>query len=103
MRSNGVIRVRTTTSGDRDNPSQPSLVDINYQGKPQPAVILPTKTGKPVCAEPPDREPVYPVEQVKVSTDGIKGEQYAATQPVSSLNFIPQPLTEKSMWGHYAV
>lgn len=30
---------------DRDNPSQPSLVDINYQGKAEPAVILPTKTG----------------------------------------------------------
>lgn len=84
---------------DRDNPSQPSLVDINYQGKPQPAVILPTKTGNLFVLNRLTGEPVYPVEQVKVSTDGIKGEQYAATQPVSSLNFIPQPLTEKSMWG----
>lgn len=29
----------------------------------------------------------------------MDGEKFAATQPVSSLNFIPQPLTEKSMWG----
>ncbi len=28
---------------DRDNPSQPSLLDIDYQGQKQPVVILPTK------------------------------------------------------------
>ena len=85
---------------DRDNPAQPSLLDIDYQGKKQPVVILPTKTGNLFVLNRLTGEPVYPVNQVKVSTeDGVPGEKFAATQPVSSLNFIPQPLTEKSMWG----
>jgi quinoprotein glucose dehydrogenase len=85
---------------DRDNPSQPSLVDIDYQGKREPVVILPTKTGNLFVLNRLTGEPVYPVNQVKVSTEGgVAGEKFAATQPVSSLNFIPQPLTEKSMWG----
>jgi len=85
---------------DRDNPSQPSLVDIDYQGQKQPVVILPTKTGNLFVLNRLTGQPVYPVNQVKVSTEGgVAGEKFAATQPVSSLNFIPQPLTEKSMWG----
>ena len=85
---------------DRDNPSQPSLVDIDYQGSQQPAVILPTKTGNLFVLNRLTGQPIYPVNQVKVSTEGgVEGEKFAATQPVSSLNFIPQPLTEKAMWG----
>lgn len=85
---------------DRDNPSQPSLVDIDYQGNRQPVVILPTKTGNLFVLNRLTGQPVYPVNQVPVSTTGgVEGEKFAATQPVSSLNFIPQPLTEKSMWG----
>ncbi|WP_288443011.1 membrane-bound PQQ-dependent dehydrogenase, glucose/quinate/shikimate family [uncultured Pantoea sp.] len=85
---------------DRDNPSQPSLVDIDYQGQKQPVVILPTKTGNLFVLNRLTGQPVYPVNDVKVSTEGgVPGEKFAATQPVSSLNFIPQPLTEKSMWG----
>ncbi|WP_024548511.1 membrane-bound PQQ-dependent dehydrogenase, glucose/quinate/shikimate family [Siccibacter turicensis] len=85
---------------DRDNPSQPSLLDIDYQGKKQPVVVLPTKTGNLFVLNRLTGEPVYPVNQVPVSTEGgVPGEKFAPTQPVSSLNFIPQPLTEKSMWG----
>lgn len=85
---------------DRDNPSQPSLVDIDYQGQKQPVVILPTKTGNLFVLNRLTGQPVYPVNDVKVSTEGgVPGEKFAATQPVSSLNFIPQPLTEKSIWG----
>jgi len=85
---------------DRDNPSQPSLLDIDYQGQKQPVVILPTKTGNLFVLNRLTGQPVYPVNEVKVSTEGgVPGEKFAATQPVSSLNFIPQPLTEKSMWG----
>lgn len=84
---------------DRDNPSQPSLLDIDYQGEKQPVVILPTKTGNLFVLNRLTGQPVYPVNQVDVSTQGISGEQYAPTQPVSALNFIPAPLTEKAMWG----
>ncbi|WP_338563524.1 membrane-bound PQQ-dependent dehydrogenase, glucose/quinate/shikimate family [Erwinia sp. E_sp_B04_7] len=84
---------------DRDNPSQPSLLDIDYQGKKQPVVILPTKTGNLFVLNRLTGQPVYPINQVDVSTKGIAGEKYSPTQPVSALNFIPDPLSEKSMWG----
>lgn len=84
---------------DRDNPSQPSLVDIDYQGKKQPVVILPTKTGNLFVLNRLTGEAVYPINQVDVSTKGIVGEKYSPTQPVSALNFLPDPINEKSMWG----
>jgi quinoprotein glucose dehydrogenase len=84
---------------DRDNPSQPSLLDIDYQGAKQPVVILPTKTGNLFVLNRLTGQPVYPINQVDVSTKGIEGEKYSPTQPVSALNFIPDPLSEKSMWG----
>lgn len=84
---------------DRDNPSQPSLLDIDYQGNKQPVVVLPTKTGNLFVLNRLTGAPVYPIKQVPVSTNGIAGEKFAATQPVSSLNFLPEPLSEKSMWG----
>ncbi|UDQ81990.1 membrane-bound PQQ-dependent dehydrogenase, glucose/quinate/shikimate family [Erwinia rhapontici] len=84
---------------DRDNPSQPSLLDIDYQGQKQPVVILPTKTGNLFVLNRLTGQPVYPVNQVDVSTQGISGEKYSPTQPVSALNFIPAPLNEKAMWG----
>jgi len=84
---------------DRDNPSQPSLLDIDYQGTKQPVVILPTKTGNLFVLNRLTGQPVYPINQVDVSTKGLEGEKYSPTQPVSALNFIPDPLSEKSMWG----
>ncbi len=85
---------------DRDNPSQPSLLDIDYQGSSQPVVILPTKTGNLFVLNRLTGQAVYPVNQVDVSTTGgVQGEKFSPTQPVSALNFIPDPLKEKSMWG----
>lgn len=85
---------------DRDNPSQPSLLDIDYQGKKQPVVILPTKTGNLFVLNRLTGQPVYPINQVDVSTEGgVKGETFSPTQPVSALNFLPAPINEKSMWG----
>lgn len=85
---------------DRDNPSQPSLLDIDYQGTRAPVVILPTKTGNLFVLNRLTGQPVYPINQVDVSTTGgVKGEKFSPTQPVSRLNFIPAPLNEKAMWG----
>lgn len=85
---------------DRDNPSQPSLLDIDYQGSKQPVVILPTKTGNLFVLNRLTGQPVYPINQVDVSTQGgVAGEKFSPTQPVSALNFIPDPIDEKSMWG----
>ncbi|PKH26713.1 membrane-bound PQQ-dependent dehydrogenase, glucose/quinate/shikimate family [Enterobacterales bacterium CwR94] len=85
---------------DRDNPSQVSLLDIDYQGKKQPVVILPTKVGNLFVLNRLTGQPVYPVNLQQVSTEGgVTGEKFAPNQPVSALNFIPAPLEEKAMWG----
>jgi quinoprotein glucose dehydrogenase len=85
---------------DRDNPSQPTLMDVGKEGSKQPALVLPTKVGNIFVLNRLTGEPIVPVDQVKVRTDGgVPGEHFAATQPVSRINFIPEALTEKSMWG----
>lgn len=85
---------------DRDNPSQPSLMELGKEGEKQPALLLPTKVGNIFVLNRLTGEPIVPVEQVKVSTEGgVPGERFAPTQPVSQLNFTPEKLTEKSMWG----
>lgn len=85
---------------DRDNPSQPTLMDVGKEGNKQPALLLPTKVGNIFVLNRLTGEPIVGVDQVPVSTDGgVQGEHFAATQPVSKLNFIPETLTEKSMWG----
>lgn len=85
---------------DRDNPSQPTLLDLGKEGKKQPALLLPTKVGNIFVLNRLTGEPIFPVDQVKVATDGgVPGEHFAPTQPVSKINFIPEALTEKSMWG----
>lgn len=100
----GALRWKFQTSHndlwDRDNPSQPTLMDVGKEGSKQPAVLLPTKVGNIFVLNRLTGEPIVPVDQVKVSTEGgVQGERFAATQPVSRINFIPEPLTEKSMWG----
>ncbi|MDC6380609.1 membrane-bound PQQ-dependent dehydrogenase, glucose/quinate/shikimate family [Pseudomonas graminis] len=85
---------------DRDNPSQPTLMDVGKEGSKQPALLLPTKVGNIFVLNRLTGEPIVPVDQVKVSTQGgVPGEHFAPTQPVSKINFIPEPLSEKSMWG----
>ncbi|MBV1810175.1 membrane-bound PQQ-dependent dehydrogenase, glucose/quinate/shikimate family [Pseudomonas viridiflava] len=85
---------------DRDNPSQPSLLDLGKEGSKQPALLLPTKVGNIFVLNRLTGEPITPVDQARVQTaGGVPGERFAPTQPVSRLNFIPPPLTEKSMWG----
>ncbi|MFJ7884551.1 membrane-bound PQQ-dependent dehydrogenase, glucose/quinate/shikimate family [Pseudomonas sp. NPDC096917] len=85
---------------DRDNPSQPTLMDLGKGSQKQPALLLPTKVGNIFVLNRLTGEPIVAVDQVPVSTTGgVPGEHFAATQPVSKLNFIPEKLTEKSMWG----
>jgi quinoprotein glucose dehydrogenase len=85
---------------DRDNPSQPTLMDMGKEGSKQPALLLPTKVGNIFVLNRLTGEPIVPVDQVNVSTQGgVPGEHFAPTQPVSKINFIPEALSEKSMWG----
>ncbi|UXM95391.1 membrane-bound PQQ-dependent dehydrogenase, glucose/quinate/shikimate family [Bartonella sp. HY329] len=85
---------------DRDLPSQPVLLDLDYQGKNAPAIIVPTKGGNLWVLDRRDGTPIYPVHEEKVSDKSdIKQETPAGTQPISALNFIPPVLEEKDMWG----
>ena len=85
---------------DRDNPSQPSLLDLTVQGAQVPSLVLPTKGGNLFVLDRRNGKPVLPVEEVKVSTEtDVPGEKPSPTQPVSSLNFIPPALKERDMWG----
>ncbi|WP_028357508.1 membrane-bound PQQ-dependent dehydrogenase, glucose/quinate/shikimate family [Brackiella oedipodis] len=85
---------------DRDNPSQPPLADIDYKGQKRQVVFVPTKVGNIFVLDRLTGEPVYPVTQKEVSTDGvIPGERPSPTQPVSALNFTPKPLSIQDMWG----
>lgn len=100
----GVFKWKFQTSQndlwDRDNPSQPSLIELGQAGSRQPALILPMKTGNIFVLNRLTGEPIIPVDDVEVSTEGgVAGEHFASHQPVSRLNFIPEPLSEKSMWG----
>jgi quinoprotein glucose dehydrogenase len=85
---------------DRDNPSQPTLMDLGPKGEEKPAILLPTKVGNIFVLNRLTGEPIVPVDEVEVSDKGgVAGERFAKTQPVSRLNFIPEPLKESSMWG----
>ena len=85
---------------DRDNPSQPSLLDVTVNNQTVPSLVLPTKGGNLFVLDRRTGQPVHPVREVAVSTQtDVPGEQPAATQPVSSINFIPPALTEHDMWG----
>ncbi|SDG53835.1 membrane-bound PQQ-dependent dehydrogenase, glucose/quinate/shikimate family [Alloyangia pacifica] len=85
---------------DRDNPSQPVLMNLPHDGEDVPALLLPTKIGNIFVLDRRTGEPIMPVTEVPVSTEtNIPGEQLSPTQPVSALNFTAAPLTEADMWG----
>jgi quinoprotein glucose dehydrogenase len=85
---------------DRDNPSQPTLIDLPVNGATVPSVVLPTKNGNLFVLDRRDGKPVLPVSEQQVSTEtDVPNEKPSPVQPISSLNFTPPPLTETDMWG----
>ncbi len=84
---------------DMDVPAQPTLLDINTATGAIPALVGPTKQGDIYVLDRRTGEPILPVEEVPAPTGAIEGDHTAPTQPVSALNFIPQRLTGKDMWG----
>jgi quinoprotein glucose dehydrogenase len=85
---------------DRDNPSQPVLLNLPKNGVDTPAIIIPTKIGNLWVLDRTNGEPILPIKEVPVKTDtDIPGEKLSATQPMSSLTFTPPPLREADMWG----
>ena len=66
---------------DLDLPAQPILVDLKRDGKLLPVVIQLTKQGLIFVLNRETGEPVFPVEERPVPTDGVPGELLSPTQP----------------------
>lgn len=84
---------------DYDVPSQPTLVDVEKDGKTIPAVAVPTKRGEIFLLDRRNGEPVHPIEERPVPQEGVDGERLAATQPFSSLPHFRPYMHERDMWG----
>lgn len=84
---------------DMDVPAQPVLIDITKDGATIPALVGPTKQGDVYVLDRRTGEPIIEVREVPAPTGAIPEDFTAPTQPVSGLTFMPDPLTEKNMWG----
>lgn len=90
---------------DMDVPSQPSLMDIQVNGKVLPAIYVLTKTGNVFVLDRRNGQPIVPIIEKPVPQlikhgPETKGERYSATQPFSDFNLAPKAkLTDKDMWG----
>ena len=69
---------------DYDLPAQPVLTDIVVDGKPIKAIAQIGKTGFVYVLNRESGEPVWPMEERPVPTDGVKGETVYPTQPFPS-------------------
>ncbi|MBO0862528.1 MAG: PQQ-binding-like beta-propeller repeat protein, partial [Chloracidobacterium sp.] len=87
---------------DRDFPSAPALVTVKRNGR-SPALIdavaQVTKSGHIFVFERATGKPLFPIENRKVPTSGVDGEETAETQPLPSLPppFARQLLTEEML------
>ena len=85
---------------DMDVPAQPALLDItDANGQTVPALVGPTKQGDIYVLNRETGEPIIPVKEVPAPGGAIPEDYTSPTQPVSDLTFMPDPLTEKDMWG----
>lgn len=74
---------------DYDVPAEPTLADVTYKGKTEPAVIQATKQGLLFTLNRDTGEPIIPVEERRVPQGGVPGEQLSPTQPFP---IAPKPL-----------
>ncbi|MDB4307666.1 pyrroloquinoline quinone-dependent dehydrogenase [Gammaproteobacteria bacterium] len=86
---------------DMDVPSQPILLDMKLAGEVIPAVLQLTKQGLTFILNRETGEPLFPVEERPVPTDGVPGEVLSPTQPFPT---HPPPFGKMSMspddaWG----
>ncbi|MGO4566197.1 glucose/quinate/shikimate family membrane-bound PQQ-dependent dehydrogenase [Rhizobium sp. 2YAF20] len=85
---------------DMDVPAQPSLLDITEKdGSTVPALVGPTKQGDIYVLDRRTGQPLIPIKDVPAPGGTIPEDHASPTQPLSDLSFIPDPLTEKDMWG----
>ncbi len=84
---------------DMDVPAQPSLVDIDTENGPIPALVAPTKQGDIYVLDRRTGEPILPVREVPAPQGAAEGDWAAPTQPVSALSYEPPMLEGKDLWG----
>lgn len=84
---------------DMDTPAQPSLLDLTTDEGVQPALVVPTKQGDVYVLNRETGEPIIPISEQPAPQGAIEGDYTAPTQPVSALNFNPEPLQGSDMWG----
>jgi quinoprotein glucose dehydrogenase len=84
---------------DYDVPAQPVLFDFLTNVAKTPAVAVPTKRGEIFILDRRSGQPLVPVAEKPAPRGSIPGEDYAPTQPYSSVSLAPPPLRERDMWG----
>jgi quinoprotein glucose dehydrogenase len=66
---------------DLDIPAQPMLFDLELDGETVPALLQLTKQGLTFVFNRATGEPLFPIEERSVPTDGVAGEVLSPTQP----------------------
>ena len=87
---------------DYDTPSQPLLLDLNYNGKRTPAVVQNTKTGLIFVFNRKTGEPLIPyVERPVPQVGAVPGEWLSPTQPfpVGMPALSPLKIAPDDAWG----
>lgn len=86
---------------DYDVGAQPSLIELNTEAGPVPAVVVSTKTGHVFVLHRETGEPLHPVEERPVPQDPAPGEWLSPTQPfpVKPPTLFPPQLTAEDAWG----
>lgn len=84
---------------DMDVGGQPSLMDIKTADGVKPALLASTKQGSIYVLDRSNGTPIVPVNEVAVPQGAVEGDRTSPTQPKSDLNFMPEPLKERDMWG----
>ncbi|MFQ5635588.1 MAG: PQQ-binding-like beta-propeller repeat protein, partial [Gammaproteobacteria bacterium] len=86
---------------DYDNAAQPTLVELEKDGRPFPAVIQATKTGMIYIFHRETGDPFFPIEERPVPQAGVPGERLSPTQPFPTKPppLVPHGFGPDDFWG----
>ncbi len=86
---------------DYDVPAQPTLVDLNIQGEPVPALVQVTKMGMTFVFHRETGEPIWPIEERPVPQNPVEGEYLSPTQPFPThVPHLVDPVVDRDdAWG----
>jgi quinoprotein glucose dehydrogenase len=86
---------------DFDVPAQPTLIDLERDGRAVPALVQATKMGFLFVLERETGRPLFPVEERPVPRSGAPGDAVSPTQPfpVKPPPLVPTTLGPDDAWG----